>query len=204
MIENSIQNYLEGLASDDATVGGGTAAALSAAMAASLVTMVARLTVNKPKYATEQVLMQEIIVKADQLRIESQHQINQDSQAFAAVMKAYRLSKQSEDEQKVRRQAIEDAFIKAAQVPLKVAQMAVSILHLALIVIEKGNPNAQTDGLVGAHLALAAYQSAILNVTVNLKSIDEPSTRIYFDQHLSQLKQEVDILNQQFKSMTHD
>jgi glutamate formiminotransferase/formiminotetrahydrofolate cyclodeaminase len=160
-------SFLEGLAAGTATPGGGSAAAYAAAMAAGLVGMVARLTQGKKNYADVQDQMAAIIEEADQLRLECEASVTEDTKAFRAVMQAYALVKGSEEEQVRRNKAIDSAIQKAAEVPLKVAASANRVLELAANVAQYGNLHAITEAGTAGALAIAAQQAAGMNVRTN-------------------------------------
>jgi len=149
--ENKQVNFLDSLAAGTATPGGGSAAAYSGAMAAALVSMVARLTLGKKGY--------------EELTLA----VSQDSDAFTRVMKAYKKPKSDQDREK----AIQDATLEASEVPLGVAIKALRIFELAIKIAELGNKNAITDAGAGANLALAAVTSAGYNVRINLGSLNK-------------------------------
>lgn len=67
--------------------------------------------------------------------------------------------------------AIQDATREAARVPLEVARKALEVMALAHTAVRQGNPNAVSDGAVGALLARAALQGALCNVRINLQGI---------------------------------
>jgi glutamate formiminotransferase/formiminotetrahydrofolate cyclodeaminase len=165
-------DLLEALSADTPTPGGGSAAAYSGAMGAALVAMVARLTIGKKKYALVQDLMQELLAKAERLQAELLEDVRKDAAAFEAVMAAYRLPKDTPEEQAQRREAIETATLAAAQAPLKVAHKAVQVLSLAEQAVASGNVNAISDGAVGAALARAALTGAGYNVRINLPGLN--------------------------------
>jgi glutamate formiminotransferase / formiminotetrahydrofolate cyclodeaminase len=168
--------FLEALASGAPTPGGGSAAAYSAAMAAALVAMVARLTIGKKKYAEVQVEMQTILEQAEGLRSALTEAVRQDSAAFEGWMAALKLPKATHEQEAVRNQEIQQAALAAAQVPLDVARQAVNILALAAKVAAFGNLNAISDSGSGAALARAALTGAGWNVRINCQSlIDTPA-----------------------------
>jgi glutamate formiminotransferase / formiminotetrahydrofolate cyclodeaminase len=166
-------NFLESLAAGTPTPGGGSAAAYAGAMGAALAAMTAHLTVGKKKYAPVEAEMQNLIDEADRIRTELVEAVQRDAEAFDAVIAALRLPQDTPDEQQARRQAVEDATLKATQEPLGVAQKVVRVMELALCVAQKGNANAATDSASGFLLARAALQAAGMNVRVNLKSLEE-------------------------------
>jgi glutamate formiminotransferase/formiminotetrahydrofolate cyclodeaminase len=175
-------SFLEHLAAGTATPGGGSAAAYTAAMAAGLVSMVARLTLGKKKYKDAKDQMEAIITESDRLRKELDDLVIRDSEAFQAVLQAYVLPKGNQEEQKRRSAAIETAIQKAAEVPLQVASRATRVLELASQVAQDGNVNAITDAGSAGMLAIAALQAAGMNVRTNAQSTsDQPSANAWLN-----------------------
>lgn len=167
------RGFLEALAAGTATPGGGSAAAYAAAAGAGLVAMVARLTLGKKKYADVEGAMQTVLERAETLREELTQAVTEDAQAFTGVMQAFRMPKDSPEEQEKRSAAIQEATLGAARVPLSVASKALEVLELAVQVVEQGNLNAISDGASAAALARAAMASAGLNVRTNVVSLDD-------------------------------
>ena len=165
--------FLSALASGDPTPGGGAAAALSAAMGAALVAMVARLTIGKKKYAEVDERMQDLAQEAESLRLVLTDKITEDSQSFDGYMQALHLPKGTEEEQAARKQALAAAALNAAEVPLEVARRCIQVLKLAGEVIEKGNLSAISDGASACYLAMAALGAAALNVRENAATASE-------------------------------
>ncbi len=169
------QVFLDELADGTPTPGGGSAAAYAAAMAASLVAMVARLTIGKKKYAAVEGRMQVIAAQADGLRSELSAAVERDAQAFEGVLTASRLPKATEAEKAARQVTLEHATLQAAAVPLDVARQAAQVIELAAEVAETGNPNAVSDALSAAALAHAGLKAAAANVRVNMAELQDMS-----------------------------
>jgi glutamate formiminotransferase/formiminotetrahydrofolate cyclodeaminase len=170
------QGFLDALAEGTPTPGGGSAAAYAGAMAAALVAMVCRLTLGKKKYAAVEEAMKATLEQAEALRAELSAAVEKDAAAYEEVLAALRLPKESEEEKAVRAKAIQAATLKAAQVPLEVAEKSLKVLELAAQVIAQGNPNALSDGGVAASLAQAAISGAALNVAINLASLEDQAS----------------------------
>jgi glutamate formiminotransferase/formiminotetrahydrofolate cyclodeaminase len=173
--QSSGDAFLQALASGDPTPGGGSAAAYAGAMAAGLVAMVARVTLGKKKYASVEERMQEIADQADELRQVLSESVQRDSEAFEAVMAAYRLPKDSEKQQDEREEAIERATVHAAQVPLEVCRYAVTLLELAQEVGASGNLNAISDAGSAGAMARACLTAAGMNVRINASGLKKGS-----------------------------
>jgi formiminotetrahydrofolate cyclodeaminase len=180
-----LTEYFEKTASGDATPGGGSVAAMSAAAAASLVEMVVNLTIGKKGYEAVEAAMKEIGRAATALREKCIQAIDKDPEAYNQVMAAYKMPKSAEAEKQRRSQAIQEGLKNAARVPMEVAENALKIIDLAAGAIEKGNKNAATDGAVAAMTARTALLGAVYNVKINLSAITDSD----FVQTLSQKAQ---------------
>lgn len=167
--------FLDALASGEPTPGGGSASAYGAAVAASLVAMVGRVTVGKKKYAQVEAEMWHLIEEASEHQTLMKEAVDKDADAFEAYMKARRLPRDTEQQKEDRIQAIRVASINAAEVPLHIAQSAVQILQLAVRAAEIGNVNAISDAGTGAAFAQAALKGAGLNVRINLLGLEKES-----------------------------
>jgi len=173
--EMSITELLERTASKDPAPGGGSISALAGAAAASLVEMVANLTSGGKRFEEVTEEMDSIARKATHFRQTLTDAIDRDSAAYAKVMDAFRMPRDTDLEKRDRSLAIQEAMRLAAEVPLAVARGALEILGLAESVLKNGNPNALTDGLVAVMMARTAALGALHNVKINLASIKDPS-----------------------------
>lgn len=162
--------FLEGVASDQPTPGGGSVAALAGALAASLAHMVAGLTINRKKYAEIQDRMTAVLEEANTLRENLTAAINEDAAAFEVVMAVFRNKELSESERDAR---VQEATIGAAEVPLRVARLSHRAAQLAGELAKIGNINAVTDATAGVLLALAAVETAALNVQINATTVKD-------------------------------
>lgn len=169
----TVNQFADSVASNEPVPGGGSVAAVCGTLSAALSEMVANLTIGKKKYAEFENEMKEIKEIALALRNKLIDYIEKDSIAYNKVMDAYKLPKETEEEKGLRKQAIEDSSKLAATVPLEVAYASYEILPLTEAVVLRGNSNAVTDGLVAAMLARTAVLSALLNVRINLGSIND-------------------------------
>jgi glutamate formiminotransferase/formiminotetrahydrofolate cyclodeaminase len=165
--------FLESLAAGTPAPGGGSASAYGGAMAAGLVAMVARLTTGKKKYAEVEGQMTEIVNQADRLRLDLGAAVERDASAFEAILAAFKLPRETEDQQSARELAIEQATLNAIAVPLQVADMAVKVMSLAERCAALGNINAISDAAAAGALAGAALTGAGYNVRINVNSLKE-------------------------------
>lgn len=175
--ELSLEQFTEALASSAATPGGGSASALSGALAASLLAMVARITAAHPSYADRAAVLEELAGEADRLRRELLRLVDEDAAAFERVLAAFRLPKETTALKEARSREIQAGYQAAVEPPLRVCRHAVEILRLAGRAAELGNPNAVSDVGVAALLAVSALEGAALNVEINLGSIKDETFR---------------------------
>src|SRR2546425_226765 len=166
----TLDGWLEELAGGAPVPGGGSAAALAAALAGALVAMVARLTTGRKAYAAAQGRVAEILAEADALRAQLRRLVDDDAAAYARVSAAYKLPKDAPG----RRRAVDEALVGAARTPLAMARGAARLAALAGEIGAIGNKNASSDAKVAAVLASAALTGAIENVRVNVASLSEP------------------------------
>jgi methenyltetrahydrofolate cyclohydrolase len=168
-----LQDFLAELASAEPVPGGGSVAALGGALAASLVAMVCRLTVGKKGYESVSAELESIVPRADARQADLSGWMQTDIGAFARVMDAYKLPKETDAQKTARTRAIQDALQRATDTPMRVAELCAEILTLARVVVEKGNKNAASDAGVGALMAETGLRGAAFNVSINLGSIKD-------------------------------
>jgi len=171
--DNKIEEFLDALASQSATPGGGGAAAIIGAMGAALVSMVCNLTIGKKKYADVEGEMKDVLAKAETLRRKLTGMIEDDAKAFDKVMGAYGMPKETDADKAARDAAIQEALKIATDVPLACARAAREVIALAERAADKGNLNVISDAGVGVLAAHAALRSAALNVWTNARMITD-------------------------------
>lgn len=173
LIDMTLTQFTDELAADSAAPGGGSVAALSGALGASLVSMVCRLTIGKKGYEEYEDEVKEVLVESDRLRRSLLNAIDIDAKAFDKVMDAFAAPKGTEEEKAARRDLIQTAFKGACESPRDTAIACLQVLRLCARIAEKSNTNAASDLGVAASAALAGLESAVMNVFINLSSIKD-------------------------------
>ncbi len=168
-----VNEFLDALASKDAVPGGGSGAALAGALGAALVSMVCNLTIGKKGYEDAWEPLTGVRERSEALRARIVELLEADTQAYAKVMEAYRMQRGTDKAKAARKEAMQAALRHAAEVPLQIAESCGEVVDLALPAAEMGNRWAVSDAGVGALLAEAAMHAALLNVKINLASIDD-------------------------------
>lgn len=194
LTEREVDQFLQELASSSPAPGGGSVAALSAALGAALVAMVCRLTVDKPKYADVSQELRTVLSEAEELRHKLTELVERDAEGFNRVMAAFRLPKDTEDQKRNRSAAIQKATRGATEVPLEVVSLSARVLELSRVAAEKGNPNSVSDAGVAAEMARAAVRGAILNVQINLGGLKDEAFVSQARQRVSAAAEKVDDL----------
>jgi len=173
----TVSGFLDVLASDSPTPGGGAVAGVVAGVAAALIAMVGRLTVGKEEFSDVAERMQVLIAEGDAARGTFLALADRDAHAFDGVMAAFKMPKGTDEEKRERSAAIQAGYLDAATVPMEIARKAVALMELALEVTATGNPAAASDGWSGAGCAYAAVLCAMANVEINAAAIKDEGAR---------------------------
>lgn len=171
--ELSVDKFIDKLFSKEAIPGGGSVAALCAAMASSLCGMVANLTYGKKKYVQFEEDIKKILDKSEKLKNKSIELINQDAESFLPLAKAYSLPSSNEEEKNYKNKVIQTALKDAVTPPVECIKTSFEIISLLAELAEKGSILALSDVGVGAMCTLAAIKSAWLTVLINLNLMDD-------------------------------
>jgi methenyltetrahydrofolate cyclohydrolase len=182
MMKNlNMEEFIKELSSNSPAPGGGSAAALSASMAASLSSMVFNLTIGKKAYLQmeeeERALVDRALIKCMSLKDEFLNMMEKDAEAFLELMSYFKLPKETEEEKSFRKQKINEGYIGAMRVPFELAEKTLDLYHYILIAGKYGNINAISDAGVAALLNQTALEGAILNVKINLSAIEDKEFR---------------------------
>jgi formiminotetrahydrofolate cyclodeaminase len=173
LTDEPVSQFLNALASSAPAPGGGSAAALSGALGAALVSMVCNLTLGKKKYADVQDEIGALVEQSEDLRNKLTELLEADVQVYTGVSNAYKMPRKTTEEKAARSAAIQEALKDAAKVPMQVAQACAQVLDLCTPAAERGNVNVVSDAGVAALMAEAGLRSAALNVIININAIKD-------------------------------
>ncbi len=171
LVDLTITQFANETASESPAPGGGSVSALCATLGISLGAMVANLSADKRGWENRTQEFSEWAEKGQKLKEELLYLIDEDTNAFNAIMQALQLPKTNDVEKEVRMNAIENASIYAAEVPLKTMQVAYNCIVTLQYMVEQGNPNSITDAGVGLLCIKTAVRGAYFNVMVNAKGL---------------------------------
>lgn len=162
--------------SDDTTVGGGSASALSGAMAAGMISMVAKLSKKKPvNFTVEQ--YDAISAECDALAEQLQQGSVNDTLAYRMIVDAFKLPKGTDEEKAARSAAVQAAAIKAAEVPRDNARLNARVHQLGAMLRGNSNPACLSDLTSALYLAEGGVKDCVLNIQANLGMIKDEATR---------------------------
>ncbi|MEI6270184.1 MAG: methenyltetrahydrofolate cyclohydrolase [Methylococcaceae bacterium] len=173
--DQSIQIFLDELASKSATPGGGSVSALMGAQSAALTSMVCNLTIGKPKYAEVETEMQALLKKSEALREKLTGLIKADVEVFNRLMTAYGLPKETDEEKAARTEAIQTVLKAATQVPIDCARACAEAIDLSRCAANKGSLGVISDAGAAVMAGYSGLKSAALNVYINTGSLKDRS-----------------------------
>jgi methenyltetrahydrofolate cyclohydrolase len=169
----TVTALLESFASPAPTPGGGSAAALTGALGASLLMMVAALPRTRGGTETDRAALDDVLRELRHSRDHLAGLVDQDSDAYDAVMRGYRLPKASEQDREARTAAIQAALHGATEVPIDVMRACHAAVREGITVARSGNPSAASDTAVAFELLHAALKGAASNAAINLETLQD-------------------------------
>lgn len=187
----TLAEFAEKLASPEPVPGGGSASAVAASLAASLVAMVASLSQDRPKYAEHAALYELAIPAAQRLSKQLLDVADEDAAAYAACAFALKLPREAFADKEYRDQQVKAAAQVAAEVPLRCVEHCREVLVLTEALSGRSNQNASSDLRVAALLAEAAGHGAAENVLVNVPLIGASDWTRVAEQRVAALLDEI-------------
>ncbi|MGD9900219.1 MAG: glutamate formimidoyltransferase [Calditrichaceae bacterium] len=173
LVEMKLTDFIDEVSRESPAPGGGSIAALAGSLGASLSSMVSNLTSNTRGSEDVDKILNDAAAKAQDIKNILVKAIDDDTNAFNAYMEARRLPGKTDEEKKVRLDAMQSGLKQAVMVPLQTAKLSFEAIKIADTVVAYGNPNSITDVGVGAHIAFTGVKGGIYNVLINLKDIKD-------------------------------
>jgi len=173
LTELTVSDLVGRLATSDPAPGGGSASALAGAMGAALIHMVVELSAGRPAAAEHEDRLADFRLTAARLQAELLRLAEVDATAYASVVAARRMARDTNEEREVRGARVDEAVREATQAPLQVVLRSTEVLELAEALAPIGNRNAVSDVGVAGLLAAAALRGAAMNVEINIPSLPD-------------------------------
>ncbi|MBE9916436.1 hypothetical protein G8C92_20675 [Paenibacillus donghaensis] len=181
VFDQPIRQFLQSSASSSPTPGGGSIAALAAALGASMGSMVANIT-SGPKFEHVREKMADIVKLMQSAMVEAESFLKKDMESFSGYMAALGLPKGTEEEKQARAAALQQAAVQAASVPLSLMKRSLEIMTALAEITAQANKNVISDLGIALIMLDAAVQSAWITVEINLGSIKDASLRSSFEE----------------------
>lgn len=194
LINMTVKDFTDEIDSNSPAPGGGSVAALASDIGIGLSRMMAHLSFGKKKYEElDESVKEEFEVKFDKLgkiREELSKLVDEDTKSFNEFMKALKMPKDTFKEITERQQAMAEATIYSIKVPYKTAALSLEAMKELEFLVDSGNKNAITDIGVGTLMIYTGLEGAILNVKVNLMSLENKElAKKYADNCIEMLDQ---------------
>lgn len=173
LIDMKVNDFVDLTASEAPAPGGGSISALCGAMGIALGAMDGNLSANKRGWEDRTAFFSELSVKAQSIKKELLSLVDEDTAAFNKIMDAFGLPKDTDEDKKARKHAIEMASQYATEVPFKTMEVAYSSVPILKEMVEKGNPNCLSDAAVGLICVKTAVRGAYFNVRINAKGLGD-------------------------------
>lgn len=191
LIDMKLNDFINEIDSKSPAPGGGSVSALSAALGVSLARMVGHLTVDKKKFlALPSEIQLEFKDTCDSLiMIKDQliSLIDLDTDSFNMIMGAFKMPKETESEQKIRNEKIQDGTLEAIRVPIKVASLSLSAMHQIPYILKYGNKQTISDLGVSTLMLSSGIDGACMNVLINLPGLEDRITAAQFKKQVDDL-----------------
>lgn len=173
LVDMTLTGFANETASESPAPGGGSIAAYAGVLGVSLGTMVANLSAHKRGWDDRWEEFSDWAQQGQKYKDELLRLVDEDTNAFNKIMDSFGLPKKTDDEKKIRKEAIESASKYAMEIPFKVMDTSYKSIEVMRAMAENGNPNSVSDAGVGALCALAAVEGAFLNVKINASGISD-------------------------------
>lgn len=177
----SLKHFIDDLASEKSSPGGGSVAALTGLQAVSLVLMVANLTLGKKKYEDVQDQIQAVIADAEKIKRSIETKIDQDVEIFSEIMNCYSIPKES------REAPLQKALEKSSRFSFTMMEEGLEIMKYAKIIGEIGNKNLISDAAIAVLLGYNTIELAAINVRINLGPLKNPGLVEILEKEMSDI-----------------
>ena len=169
LIDLSSRNFSDEVSRETPAPGGGSVSSYVGALGTSLAGMVANLSCNTRGWENKVEIFSDKAYKINHVREKLISLVDEDAHSFNSIIEAYKLPKDSEENKKVRSEAIKDATLYAAQIPLNIMIESHKSYEIIEFLAKEGNQSSLSDSGVACLCVHTAIHGAFLNVRINLK-----------------------------------
>lgn len=180
MYKDKINDILLDLENKEIDIAGGAVVGMVLSITNSLIKYISNLTIGKKKYLEVQKEIESILFDAEELKQNTLRIIDKDKEILEEILSAYKLRRENvENYNNVNKKAVEFC--------MQVVDMAFETLKLTERISKVGNRMLVSDFKVCASYSYASVESAIVNVNINLDSIDS-------NRYKTEIKNKCDII----------
>ena len=169
----TLAEFSERLASADPVPGGGSASAIVGGVAASLLAMVARLSLDRPKYEPFRATNERALATAEGARQRLFELADEDARAYGGFAAARKMPRDTVEQQEARSRATQQAARESTDAPMAMVRETARLLEEIVAIAGRSNVNAASDLQVAGRLAAAAAHGAGANVMINLPMVGD-------------------------------
>lgn len=173
LTDMSLTSFAFAVSSDKPVPGGGSVSAYIGSLAAALVSMVVKLTLKKTESQKHQSALTTLLMESDKIHETLLAQVDKDAQSFEALMRAYKLPKDTDRDRETRSAEIQAKLRVATEVPLETAEQSARTLSTAKRLVEYANMNAISDLETAIGAANAGFLGAVANIKLNLSAVKD-------------------------------
>ena len=173
LIDLSLSGFSNETLSESPAPGGGSVSAYIGALGAALGSMVANLSAIKRGWDDRWEEFSDWAEKGKVYHDQLLKLVDEDAAAFNAIMDAFGMPKNTDQEKIKRSETIQAATKHAIEIPFEVMQTAFRSMEIIEAMATIGNPNSLSDAGVGALCARTAVYGAYLNVRINASSLTD-------------------------------
>lgn len=198
LVDMTVNGFLNEVDSTSPAPGGGSVSALTSALGVSLARMVGHLSFGKKKFeGLDEGIKVEFRRRFHILQgieEELKELVDKDTESFNLFMAAMKMPKETEEEKRVRSEAMEDAAKKSIDTPLKIARLSSEALHMLDYFVTYGNKNAISDVGVATTLLYSGLEGAVMNIRVNLPNLSDEMMKADLERKSFELKKKAKII----------
>lgn len=154
---HTLKEYINVLSAKSPAPGGGSAAALSAAVGTALLGMSARYSQGKGRPKNIEKKIARVVKESGKLQARLLELVDLDAKAYLGVVKARQGTPAAK----------RAASARARAVPLEICRLCLKAVELTPDLVRYGNKHLMSDVEVAVELLVASYKSAMINVKIN-------------------------------------
>ncbi|RIK64787.1 MAG: glutamate formimidoyltransferase [Planctomycetota bacterium] len=197
LVDRTVEDMLELTASEAPAPGGGSISALVGAFGAALATMVANLSSHKRGWDDRWEEFSNWAERGKHYWTRLMRRVDEDTEAFNAIMTAFGLPHGSAEEKAARKAAIQSATGRAIEVPLAVMEESLAGMEVVKAMAEIGMEASVSDAGVAALCARTAVMGAHLNVRINAASLEDKAAKEAFLKRAAEVEERATTLERE-------